>query len=128
MGNSSQVFNSAALGTGGIFMMKDGALYRNASASGLPNFGLRSAGNVIGMAVDLTARLIWFRVAPAGNWNTNASYNPATGIGGVDISAIAGALFPLYSPYTLNDAMTANSGASAFSGAVPAGFTAGWPA
>lgn len=128
MGNASQAFNGAALGSGGIFLNKDGAIYRNGSASGMPTFGIRAAGNVIGIAVDLTARLIWFRLAPAGNWNNSGTANPATAVGGVDVSSITGALFPTYLPYTLNDAFTANFGGSAFSGTVPSGFTAGWPA
>jgi hypothetical protein len=92
------------------------------------NLGGQGSGNIIGVAVDRTANLIWFRVAPAGNWNASGTANPATGVGGFSISAIAGALFPYFTAANTTEAATANFGASAFSGAVPAGFTAGWPA
>jgi hypothetical protein len=88
-----------------------------------------ASGQVIGIAVDLDARLAWFRLAPTGNWNANASYNPATGVGGVPIPpgmmvpfntmCAGGGLVP-------GNIFTANFGASAFTGAVPSGFTSGW--
>jgi hypothetical protein len=77
----------------------------------------------IGIAIDLTANLIWFRSLPAGNWNGNATYNPATGTGGVNISAIVGGpLYPALSVLQNGDNLTANFGASAFSGSMPTGF------
>lgn len=81
---------------------------------------------VVGVAVDLGAQLIWFRVAPAGNWNGSGTANPATGVGGASIGTISGPLFPLMSGAS-GDAVTANFGASTFSGTVPSGFTSGWP-
>lgn len=88
--------------------------------------GIIGAGAVIGIAVDLTAKLIWFRVAPTGNWNGSAAANPATGVNGIDIASIStGPLFPWMSGQT-GDKVTANFGGSAFSGAVPASFTLGW--
>jgi hypothetical protein len=90
--------------------------------------GTRAVNDVIGVAVDATARLIWFRVAPSGNWNGSGTADPAAGTGGLNISALSGALFVLASTgSTANDVVTVNFGASAFSGAVPSGFTSGWP-
>lgn len=43
------------------------------------------ATNRIDCAVDWGARMIWFRVNN-GNWNNNVANNPATGVGGIDIS------------------------------------------
>ena len=83
--------------------------------------------SVIGCAVDLSAQLIWFRLAPSGNWNGSGTANPATATGGISISTISGALFPMMSGLT-GDIVVANFGGSAFSGAVPAGFTAGFTA
>ena len=91
------------------------------------------AGNIIGIALDRTARLIWFRLCPSGNWNGNASANPATGVGGLTLNTIAAAS-PLFSTYALagfvasGDVVTANFGDTAFSGVVPSTFTSGFTA
>jgi hypothetical protein len=105
----------------------DGVVYVNGGASGSA-LGIIAPASVIGIAVDLAAQLIWYRVSPAGNWNGSGTANPATGAGGVSISTISsGPLHPFFAGQS-GDAATANFGASAFSGAVPAGFTSGWPA
>jgi hypothetical protein len=89
--------------------------------------GVRANGDVIGVAVDLTANLIWYRVAPVGTWNNSGTANPATGVGGLSISALTKPLVPTFYLSTVTgQALTANFGASAFTGAVPSGFTAGW--
>ncbi len=89
-----------------------------------------TTGTVIGCAVDLDNALIWWRQSPAGNWNNLAPNNPATGVGGLDMSATGVGrgidAYPFASLINLNNSITANFGATAFSGAVPAGFTSGW--
>ena len=90
--------------------------------------GIIGAASVIGVAVDFTAKLIWYRVAPAGNWNGSGTANPGTGTGGLNIAAITtGPLYALMSGGT-SDKLTANFGDGAFSGSLPSGFTAGFPA
>jgi hypothetical protein len=42
--------------------------------------------------------LIWWRV-DGGYWNNNSAANPTTAQGGIDISGIAGPLYPAFSPY-----------------------------
>lgn len=80
-----------------------------------------TAGTIVGVAVDLGARLAWFR-RNAGNWNNNASYNPATGVGGVPIeSALSFAPVIVFNGH-INDVMTANFGQSAFANPAPTGF------
>ena len=92
------------------------------------SLGIIAPGSVVGIAVDITGKLAWLRIAPSGNWNGSGTANPATGTGGVNITSIStGPLFPLFAGASA-DAATANFGDSAFSGAVPSGFTAGWPA
>ena len=85
---------------------------------------------VYSMAVDLGANLIWFRVT-GGNWNNSGTANPATGTGGVNISAIAtNSLFPYVQNQSLGLGGTSwafNFGASGFTYSVPSGFTSGWP-
>jgi hypothetical protein len=90
--------------------------------------GAWAAGQVMGIAVDLDNRKIWFRLTPSSNWNDNATHNPATNTGGIAIPA--GAMVPFVtfggSSGAANNVVTANFGASAFVGAVPSGFTSGW--
>jgi hypothetical protein len=88
-----------------------------------------TSGSLVGIAVNATTRLIWFRLGAAGNWNGSASADPATGVGGVPITAGLG--IPLYPAVWLQnntDQITANFGDTAFTGTVPSGFTAGFPA
>lgn len=80
------------------------------------------AGNVIGCAVDFGNNAIWFRVG-TGIWNNNAANNPATNVGGVNISGLtATTCFPYFSGNLLNDACVVNTGSSAFTGSIPSGF------
>lgn len=102
-----------------------GPIFANNTSSG-KSLGAIAAGDVIGCAIDLTARKAWLR-KNGGNWNGLAltSENPNTGLGGVTIAA--GAFSPVIgfggSGTALNDAMTAN-----FSGTgAPTGFGP-WPA
>lgn len=102
--------------------------FGNTSVSG--SAGGFTTGSVVCCAIDLDAALVWFRTGAAGNWNGNAANNPATGVGGLNISAAGlGRGIDAY-PYALmgqtSNSVTANFGGSAFTGAVPAGFTSGW--
>jgi hypothetical protein len=80
-----------------------------------------TAGTVIGVAVDLGARLAWFRRG-AGNWNNNSSNNPATGVGGVAVEAGLSFAPVIVFNGPVNDSMTANFGQSTFANAAPSGF------
>lgn len=89
----------------------------------IPNI---TAGGFACIALDIGASLIWFRNGAAGNWNNNATYNPATGTGGQSISAITGPFLAYGGDNNANgQSITANFGATAFAGVVPAGFTPG---
>lgn len=99
----------------------------SASGSGV-NLGAIANGDLICCAVDLPAQRIWFRKGAAGNWNANATYDPGTGVGGVSFAAIGAAPYVPFLTYNGGgQASTVNFGGQAFSGAVPSGFTAGWP-
>ncbi len=115
---------------GTVFVLASGGV--NCGGAQIASLGVRASGDVIGIAIDLTSRLIWFRVAPSGNWNGNASANPATGVGGGDISlSVGGVGIPLY-PFaafsTNGHSVTSNFGDTAFTGAVPSGYTSGFTA
>jgi hypothetical protein len=81
--------NATALGSGNntIGYAPSGAVTNNGAT--LSTIAAYVQGNRIGVAVDPVNRLIWFSVN-GGNWNNNAANNPATGVGGIDYSSIAG--------------------------------------
>lgn len=117
-------------GAAGAVVLLDGGNV-NVDGSGTSvNFGARAAGDVVCIAVDLTAQLVWFRIGAAGNWNANAGFAPG-GTGGASFSAVGGAggtaLYAMVSGYGGGSNWTANFGDSAFIGAVPAGFSSGFP-
>lgn len=114
--------NAVAINTGG-------AVYINNVVQGSPSLPGIGGGAIVGVAVDLTNTLVWFRVGASGSWNATSgtANNPATGIGGINYSAVTGALFPWFcSAFTNGQVVTANFGATAFNGTVPSGFTSGW--
>ena len=108
---------------GAVISSWDGTMLVNGSNVG--SITGAANGARFGHAIDLDNRRIWFRVAPSGNWNNNASYNPATNTGGWTLPS--GSMLPYLFPHSSGDVVTANFGASAFTGAVPSGFIAGWP-
>jgi len=89
-----------------------------------------TTGALVCAAINLTTGLIWFRVGAAGNWNNNAANNPATNVGGISLSGTGLGqgidAYPFVYLNTSGNSVTANFGATAFTGAVPAGFTSGW--
>ena len=102
-----------------------GYIYSNNASSTLNTATSSVATDVIGCAVDLTARLVWFR-KNNGVWNANGANNPATGVGGITVLA-SGAFAPVVcfssgGAGNVNDTVTANFGATAFAQTAPSGF------
>lgn len=120
---------AASLASGGgsstniswMYGNQSGTIWTNAVNSGF-TLGARTAGNVIGIAVDVSAQLIWYRVSPAGNWNGSGTANPATGVGGAPISALSSPIYPACGFGAAGDGVTVNFGATGYSGTAPAGF------
>jgi hypothetical protein len=115
-------------GTGTIFLDPGG----NTGYS----LGARTTGDVIGIALDLGSRKVWFRVSPAGLWENTGGHDPTNSSSGGGFSVVgSGALVPFVTfgnglagqAGVVGNVITANFGASAFSGAVPVGYTAGLP-
>lgn len=126
VGLATAAANLTTTGGAGTTVVINGNIFVNGtSVAAFPGI---ANGSIIGIAVDLTAQLIWYRIAPSGNWNNSGTANPATGAGGVSISALgSAALYPVYQVgAATGHSATANFGASAFSGAVPSGFISGW--
>lgn len=83
-------------------------------------------GDVVDIAVDYSNHKIWWR-KNGGNWNNNATHNPATNTGGYTYSVSGASLYPAVN---MNAAasnpvcqVTTNFGATAFTYAPPSGFT-----
>jgi hypothetical protein len=101
-----------------------GVIYINGVNTGV-SIGTHLAGSIIPVALDIGAKLVWFRSSPSGFWNSGGSANPATGVGGLSVSALVSPLFAGFGCAISGQAMTANFGDSAFIGTVPSGFTSG---
>jgi len=127
---SATYADMAGVFTGSTVIVYFTGFIRVDGASSGVSIGARSNGDVIGIAIDLDLRKIWVRVAPLGIWNNNATANPATNVLG--ITPTAGSLGPACNfggtGSQANNIISANFGSSPFVGAVPAGFTSGWPA
>lgn len=80
-----------------------------------------SPGTIIGIAINVTSRLVWFRLG-TGNWNNSPSANPATNAGGISFSGIFGTLFFGYQVSESTDTVTAQFAASSWTNTPPAGY------
>ena len=98
------------------------ACYINNGSVGSP--GSISNGQVLGIAIDLGAKLIWFCdiTGSPTNWNGASSNVPGTN-GGFSFSASTGPWFAALG-FRGAGAMTINFGGSGFSGSIPSGFSA----
>lgn len=114
-------------GTTGIENYRGGSYYSN-GVQVSAGTGAYAQGTVACVAADLDNRSFWTRTNAGGNWNGSGTANPATNTGGYAIPA--GAMIPFAtfggSSGVAGNVITANFGASAFVGAAPSGFTAGW--
>jgi hypothetical protein len=117
----------AALGLAGV--AQAGGAITVDGGTNLASLGTITSGSLVCFAVDLTNQLLWIRLGAAGNWNNSGAANPATGIGGFAISGY-GQGIPVYAHFvsTSTTQITANFGDTAFTGAVPSGFTSGFTA
>lgn len=105
--------------------MGSGNIWANGVATP-KTLGVLVATNVIGIAVDLTARLGWMRKGN-GLWNADGTANPVTGVAGVAFQA--GACAPAVgfgSAPSATSAFTGNFGATAYATAAPSGY-GNWP-
>lgn len=113
----------------GAYAYAGSSIFYNGSSSGFTLSGFTS-GDVICIALDLDNSKVYFR-KNGGNWDGNATHDPATNTGGISISTLvatgrswfimAGAGSSTAPVFTLN------SGDTSFARTVPSGFTSGWP-
>jgi hypothetical protein len=115
---------------GGDMHYSSGSIWVNGGSSG--SMGARSNGDVIGVAVDLGNRTMWFKkvsgTPSAWNATSGGSADPATNVGGKTVPA--GTMVPFVtfggSGGVGGEVLTANFGGTSFVGSVPSGFTSGW--
>lgn len=113
-------------GTGpNMYMASNGAdLTAN---SGIIKSGNLVATDVVCVAWDIAADLVWMRVN-AGNWNCSATANPSTATEGCSTSHISGTTrrgaMDLGGATSIGTVIDINGGQVPFAQAVPAGFSA----
>ena len=129
--NLSVITINGANSVGAIIVNNGGGVFSNNITAGV-SLPAVSNGSTVCIALDLDTSQIWFKVGAAGNWNGVAANNPATGVGGVSVPFVGGGAIAAYPLGVYTNATgsvhTANFGDSAFVGAVPSGFIAGFPA
>jgi hypothetical protein len=119
--NGMSIFTTAGGGASGIE-------YNGGNAQAIGT--APAQGAVLGVAIDLNAKLIWFYNPATQQWNGDvvSRQNPATGQGGLPLTSIAvlnNQPNPVYLGVSVDaagDALTINAGATAFVNSVPAGF------
>lgn len=112
-GNPTASPNAVALVSNG------GGIFFNGGCDSGDTF---TTGNVVQVAVTISggSGKFWAKVG-SGNWNANASDNPATNTGGCAFT-MSGAIYPLGTSTTTGQGFTANFGASAYAFTPPSGF------
>lgn len=82
-----------------------------------------AVGRTICIAFDVAGKLFWWRVGN-GAWNGNGDANPATGVGGLSVSALAaGPYFPIFGSDGSGASCTARFGATDMRCKIPAGYS-----
>jgi hypothetical protein len=123
--SAAGTYGNLVAGTNSVSVRKaTGNIWSN-GADTTKTLGAFANGDVLGVAIDLTAHLVWVR-KNAGNWNNDAAAAPATGIGGIVVQTAAHAPSAVCSGGAINDGFTANFGATTFANAAPSSFGF-WP-
>jgi len=117
--NGVESLNGVGGQAGGILWLGNGNVVYDGLgiAAAVQSFNV---GDVVGVAVDVTDALIWFRDA-GGNWSNNGSANPATGAGGLSIAAVTPNVYAVAQLTDALDEITANF-AGPFTYTAPSGF------
>jgi hypothetical protein len=127
-GNASASLAGAAFSAANVAMtLSNGNCYVSGTGAGaVLSFGVSPW--IVCFALDMGAHRYWVRSGATGSWNATGgtANDPATGVGGFDVSGIAGAALAMALFGASGMVAAANFGATGFSGAVPAGFTAGF--
>lgn len=124
--NASAVLSTAWTTPTNAAVAYNGSTYVNNVSQAGAGITISTIGTVVGVALDMGAKLIWFRSGAAGNWNNSGTANPATGTGGLNITVLGSPLYALVVQNSTSFQSTTDFGATAFVGTPPSGFTAGF--
>lgn len=123
--NSSVTGGCSQLGldtnSGAVFSGDPGFYINNSIVGSTVTY---AQADLLGIAVDIPDKLIWYQ-DNGGNWNGNASSNPANGSGdccGVSFASISGPYFFGITLANATDSMTANFGATSYAHTPPTGY------
>ena len=115
-------------GAGSGVWLSNGNILNSGSNVGNVGAAANAGGSIIRVAHDAGNGKVWYALN-GGSWDNNGTHDPVANVGGVTLPAASYAPVIAFSPYgspTVGDNMTANFGQSAFTYAVPSGFTPGW--
>ncbi|MGY4312860.1 hypothetical protein [Bradyrhizobium sp. JR3.5] len=117
-------------GAGSGVWLGSGNIVNNGGTVGSVGGAANAGGSIIRVAHDAGNGKVWYALN-GGSWDNIGTNDPATNTGGVSLLAAQYAPVVGFSPFgspVAGDNLTANFGATAFTYAVPSGFTAGWSA
>jgi hypothetical protein len=105
----------------------DSNFYQNGNVGTTTNMANVAAGDIVGIAVDLTNKKIWFRDnnQNSNEWDASGTANPATNTGGIDISpSLSGSPTEYFAVLvTSSNKIAMNFGNTSYNAAAPAGFS-----
>lgn len=118
--STASVGNFYGVNEHGIIMINNGEVYANGAL--ITTLASATEGQVVGIAFDIDAELVWFRTE-AGNWNNSGTADPTTGTGGIAFGTLMGGVtFPGVGVQTSpSDQVTANFGPT-FAHTPPTGY------
>lgn len=120
-GNKNMTDSDGCIGMG--WPRADGRLYYNSTEVTGAQPAI-SNGDVCEFAMDADAKLFWYRKAGQ-TWNGSGTANPATGVGGVDMTSLGvGPYYPLAYIRSSGGIITAKFALSQITGSAPSGFKA----
>lgn len=110
-------------GGGSGFLGILGSFFFGGNMANLKDPGTSGGATRVGMAIDFGTGNVWVRT-DGGNWNGDATANPATATGGKNGSGIVGlSLFPMAANGATGATVTLNDGNTTFIDAAPSGFS-----
>lgn len=117
--------NLVSNGSNSAIVYRSGNIWSDSAQRGA--IGVIANGDRVDVAVDMDARLIWFR-KNGGDWNGVLGNDPAAGVGGIAFAydVISPAVSLGGTGGANGSSWSANFGSTPFAGTAPEGFIPGW--
>jgi hypothetical protein len=118
------MLNTEFVSQNGLHSMGSFGTSWSAASGGTTTAPALVAGHTYGVAVDVGNGKIWLLdiTGGTGQWNANATANPATNVNGAGFAFTDPAIFIAVTVATNGDNSTFNFGATAYAGTAPSGF------